>query len=84
LEQDLVEKLWTDRPSKPTTPVSLFHYEVFLSFMKIFVFDVQYCGRSAQDKFKDIAERLKETGASTYIVTNLEEIACIIKEKGIN
>jgi len=41
------------------------------------VFDVNFCGRSVEEKFQDIAAKLKETGASTYIVTNLEEIACI-------
>lgn len=62
IKEDLIEKLWNDRPSKPTGP--------------IYILDTKYAGKSVEDKFESIKEQLAKTSATTYIVTNLEEIAC--------
>jgi len=62
ITEDLVEKLWKDRPSVPLNPV--------------FIHDVSFSGKDSKDKIREIGEEVKKKGAQTYIVTSLEEIAC--------
>ena len=61
VEEDLIERIWEDRPIKPKDP--------------LFIHEETYVGQSAEQKIKNIAKELKATNATTYIVTHLEEIA---------
>lgn len=50
-----------------------------LIYLKIYILDTKYSGKSSEDKFEEIAKNLKETNAKTYVITHLEEIACKFK-----
>jgi len=58
---DLLEDTWKERPDFPTSP--------------IFVHELHYTGLSAKDKISAIQEQLKQTLATTYLMTSLNDIA---------
>jgi len=68
LVKDLVEELWKDRPAFSKDPV--------------FILEAKYSGKPASEKIAEIGEKIKALGATSYIVTNLEEIAWTLNLRG--
>ncbi|MCH8321643.1 MAG: aminopeptidase P family protein [Proteobacteria bacterium] len=56
-----IDAVWDDQPGEPNTPVH--------------PHDVKYAGLSHQDKRKQIAAAIRETGAEVAIITQLDSIA---------
>lgn len=65
---DLIQELWTDRPSLPQN--------------KIFELDVKYTGKSRKEKFDEVRKIFKETGSSQYLISALDSIAWILNLRG--
>jgi len=42
--------------------------------------ETKYSGKPASEKLAEIGEKLQALNATSYIVTNLEEIACILMQ----
>lgn len=68
LVKDLVEELWKDRPAISRDPV--------------FILENKYSGKPASEKLTIIGEKLQALGATSYIVTSLEEIAWVLNLRG--
>jgi len=45
--------------------------------IKVFILEAKYSGKPASEKLTEIGNKLQGLEATSYIVTNLEEIACI-------
>ena len=58
---DVIDNIWTDRPSLPVAPV--------------FIHDVKFAGESASDKIGKILADAAEQGASSVFISALDEIA---------
>ncbi len=67
-EHDLVEKVWEDRPS--------------LSTEKAFLLDVKYAGETFSSKLNRLREAMKEKGATTHVITTLDDIAWLFNIRG--
>ena len=65
---DPMEELWEERPPMPEAPV--------------FVHELQYAGRSTQEKLSDIRQELKNLGAESLLVSALDEIAWTLNLRG--
>ena len=64
LQQDLIDLIWLDdRPPKPNT--------------KIEIHDIKYAGLTWQQKMDKVLEKLKSVRADIFVVTALDEVACI-------
>jgi len=66
--QNLIDKLWTDRPSLPNTPVR--------------IHDIAYAGISSEEKRMLVAKSLKEKRANGSILSTLESIAWLLNIRG--
>ncbi|KAF0982449.1 hypothetical protein FDP41_011379 [Naegleria fowleri] len=66
--QNLVDLIWTSRPSPPNG--------------KIFELDLKFSGRSASDKFFSIRKSMQSSKVAIYIVTALDEIAWFLNLRG--
>lgn len=60
-QTDLIDEIWKDRPAKPNT--------------EIIVHTIEYCGKSWQDKIKEVLDRMKNV-ANIFVITALDEVAC--------
>ncbi|WP_343343928.1 aminopeptidase P family protein [Terrisporobacter petrolearius] len=67
-DEDLIDLIWEDRPA--------------LSEEKAFVLDVKYAGESFQSKINRIRNVMRENGATTHVVTTLDEVAWIFNIRG--
>lgn len=67
-DKDLVDAIWTDRPSLPGEPA--------------FLLDKIYSGRSAADKLQDVRNEMSKLGASVHILTTLDDIAWLFNIRG--
>lgn len=65
---DLLDRIWDDRPGLPAT--------------KLHDMPVSICGRSREDKLDDIRKALKEKGASCTLVAAIDDIAWITNLRG--
>ena len=66
--QTLVEDIWEDRVKKSSN--------------KAFVLDEKYVGVSADDKIREIREKLNKKGATATLVTTLDDIAYTLNIRG--
>ena len=66
--EDLVDLIWTDRPSVSTEPVR--------------ELDVKYTGRSREEKLSDVREKMREEKADVLLLTALDEIAWLTNLRG--
>lgn len=64
----LVEDIWEDRPEK--------------SSEKAFLLEEEYVGVSANDKIKEIREKLQKKGATSTLITTLDDIAYVLNIRG--
>lgn len=67
-EHDLIDLIWTDRPSLPKN--------------KIFIHDVKYAGKSRVEKINDVRKHMKSKGASLFLLTSLDDIAWLYNIRG--
>lgn len=66
--EDLLEKIWEDRPALPVE--------------KAFLHEVKYCGKSAKEKLEEVREEMKKLGAENYIIASLDDIAWLYNIRG--
>ena len=67
-EKDLLEEIWTDRPPLPTEPA--------------FLLDVKYAGKSSSEKLLQLRNTMLAKGATTHILTTLDDIAWLFNVRG--
>ncbi|WP_373599359.1 aminopeptidase P family protein [Paraclostridium bifermentans] len=67
-EYDLIDMIWNDRPS--------------LSTEKAFLLDVKYAGETFSSKLNRVREAMKEKGATTHVITTLDDIAWLFNIRG--
>lgn len=65
---DLLDKIWEDRPEIPTNPV--------------FELDEKYTGASRKEKRETVAAELKKAGADVQVITTLDELAWMYNLRG--
>ncbi|KAJ4714467.1 putative Xaa-pro aminopeptidase [Melia azedarach] len=65
---NLVDKVWKDRPAAETNPV--------------IVHPIEFAGRSAVEKLKDLREKLTNEKACGMIITTLDEVAWLYNIRG--
>ena len=66
--QNLIDKLWADRPSPPNTPVR--------------IHDLTYAGVSSEEKRTLVAKSLEEKRTNGAILSTLESIAWLLNIRG--
>ena len=66
--EDLVGRIWTDRPSLPAEPV--------------FILEERYSGKSMEDKVDEVRKAMEEEGAQAHILTSLDDIAWLLNIRG--
>lgn len=66
--EDLVNKVWKDRPSLP--------------FSLLFKLDTFFSGKSTKDKINDLRLKMKEYNANTHILSSLTDIAWLFNLRG--
>lgn len=67
-EGDLLDEVWEDRPA--------------LSDEKAFLLDVKYSGEDFTSKIARVRKSMKECGATTHILTSLDDIAWLFNIRG--
>ncbi|WP_270647541.1 aminopeptidase P family protein [Paeniclostridium hominis] len=67
-EYDLIDKVWKDRP--------------LLSTEKAFLLDVKYAGETFSSKLIRLRNEMKLKGATTHIITTLDDIAWLFNIRG--
>lgn len=67
-QQDLVERIWHNRPE---IPLNL-----------IFLHDLEFAGETRQSKFQRIRAKLRELGTQTQLITTLDDIAWTFNIRG--
>ena len=68
LVEDPFQYIWNDRPSLPQTPV--------------FIHGLEYAGVSCSEKISKIKEAIKSKGATSIILSSLDEIAWTLNLRG--
>jgi Xaa-Pro aminopeptidase len=68
VSQNLIDKLWTDRPPSPLNPVR--------------IHDRQYAGVSSEDKRQQVAKTLQEKRVDAALLTTPESIAWLLNIRG--
>ncbi|MDY3918094.1 MAG: aminopeptidase P family protein [Candidatus Limivivens sp.] len=67
-QEDLIGKIWEDRPELSCEPVS--------------ELDIRWCGKSREEKCREIRESMKKKGADVFLLTSLEDIAWLLNIRG--
>ena len=67
-DKDLIGDIWDDRAEMSKQPVMLL--------------DIQYCGKSREEKLRDIREQMEKKKADIYIITSLDDIAWLFNIRG--
>ena len=68
IDKDLAEDIWEDRPALPCHD--------------IYVLSDELCGRSFQEKLKDVRGKMKEYGVSSYLLSKLDDIMWLTNLRG--
>lgn len=68
VEEDLVDIIWTDRPTLSAEPVRILGFE--------------HTGKSTADKIADIRKVMEEKGADVHLLTSLYDIAWMLNVRG--
>lgn len=62
--EDLIDLIWVNnRPEKPNS--------------ELIIHEPQFTGKNFADKLKQVQEKLKANNADVFVVTALDEVACI-------
>ena len=67
-EEDLIDQIWTNRYS--------------LENKKAFLLDIKYAGESFSSKVKRVRKYMKEVGATTHVISTLDDIAWLFNIRG--
>lgn len=67
-ECDLLNEIWTDRPSLPSDEL----YEL----------EMQYAGKTLKDKVSDVRAYMQKVNATKYVLTSLDDIAWLMNIRG--
>lgn len=67
-DKDLVDLIWEDRPALPNEPA--------------FLLDIEYSGKTCADKLEALRKIMKEKGATSHILTTLDDIAWLFNLRG--
>lgn len=65
---DLLASVWTERPGLPDSPV--------------FIHDVKYTGKTAQQKLSELRQRMKSLHSNVFILSALDDIAWLFNIRG--
>lgn len=68
LEDNLVDKVWTDRPLPPAHPLVSFPLTI--------------AGRNAENKIQVIAQKVQESGAQAALISSPESVAWLLNVRG--
>ncbi|OCT54644.1 putative Xaa-Pro aminopeptidase P [Cladophialophora carrionii] len=68
ISENLVDKIWTDRPQRPTE--------------KVIVLAEKYSGKSYREKLDDLRKDLKKKKAAGMVVSMLDEVAWLFNLRG--
>lgn len=67
-EEDLVGKIWTDRPQMSAEPV--------------WILEERFTGRSSEEKIACLRSEMKKTRATVHIMTTLDDIVWLLNIRG--
>jgi Xaa-Pro aminopeptidase len=67
-DKDLVDTIWAERTSLSKEPA--------------FLLDMKYAGKSSSDKLKEVRTEMEKKGATTHIITTLDDIAWLFNLRG--
>jgi Xaa-Pro aminopeptidase len=68
VSEDLIDKIWKDRPEKPCT--------------EVIVHDVKYAGQSREEKLAEVIKEMKALDANHYVISGLDDIAWLLNIRG--
>ena len=68
LTQDLIERVWADRPALPDQP--------------LFLHPEEYSGASAEERIEAVRGKLRAQGANATIITMIDELAWVFNVRG--
>lgn len=68
MSENLVDKIWKDRPSRPAE--------------KVIVLDEKYAGKSYKDKLDELRKDIKKKKAAGMVISMLDEIAWLFNLRG--
>lgn len=66
--EDLVDIIWTERPSLPAH--------------KVWILEQEYAGMSTEEKLSQVREQMKQEGADVHILASLYNIAWLLNLRG--
>ena len=66
--EDLVDIIWTERPSLPAH--------------KVWILEQEYAGLSTEEKLSQVREQMKQEGADVHILASLYDIAWLLNLRG--
>ena len=66
--EDLIGKIWKDRPGLSAEPV--------------FALDIKYTGETAASKIERVRSEMKAAGASSHVLTTLDDICWLLNIRG--
>ena len=66
--EDLIDEIWTDRPSLSTEPA--------------FMLDVKYSGETTSSKLARVREEMVKAGADAHILTTLDDLGWLLNFRG--
>lgn len=67
-EEELIGQIWEDRPEMSREPV--------------FALDIKYAGETTESKLRRIREVMKECGATSHVLTTLDDICWTLNIRG--
>ena len=68
LDENLIDRVWTDQPAPPRAPVK--------------PYSLEWAGRPADDKRREIAAALRDAGEDAAVITALDSIAWVLNIRG--
>lgn len=64
IDENLIDLIWSNQPASPRG--------------KVIPLGLQFCGKSAGQKVKEIREKMTDVGCSITVVTALDEVAWLL------
>jgi len=68
VDEDLIDKIWKDRPARPCSQVILHN--------------IRFAGESREIKLERVTHEMKTMGVSYYVVSSLDDIAWLLNIRG--
>lgn len=67
-QEDLADKIWTDRPAMSKEPV--------------YVLDVKYAGKTREEKIAEVRKVMEEAGANVHAISSMDDIVWLLNIRG--